>query len=140
MQLDFEPIPSLNFLYEINKRGVVRDIKTRRVLKPYRRANTFYCSARIDKRNVYRSIPSLLHEVFGILPKNPPRQPVGVLARKDGLSFKFDSMYQATRFLAGKCFYSVDRMAHLLCERRAEISGWHITYREPFDIYQVNKK
>lgn len=70
----FEPIPSLDYRYEINRAGTVRNAKTKRIVKPIAK-NRKSISFRYSGRNfICRNIGELLWEVHGQTFK-PTKQP-----------------------------------------------------------------
>lgn len=130
--MSFEPIPSLDYRYEIDEHGTVRNAKTRHVLKKIVRPGNstlyrFHCRGKIFTRTV----TSLLHEVHGILPKHGSKAPIGTLIRKGYQAYCFESLLQTAKFLAKKTFYAVVTVRVFLRKRYAEICGWKIYYREP---------
>ena len=127
----FEPIPSLDYLYEINARGDVRNVKTGRLLKARIQNRSKNVSVCVNGRYTRRSVSSLLHEAHGILPKRPPFQPIGTLIRKGYEVRTFNSIKKTAEFLAERLFYAVSTILKLLNKRRAEIHGWEIRYRKP---------
>lgn len=123
----FEPIPSLDYRYEIDQRGVVRNVKTKRALK----ASCGHIVACINGERVSRGLKSLLHEVHGILPDRTRHAPIPVTVRKGCEAYTFGTMRAAADFLARRLHYSASRIAINFWKRWSEIAGWKITYHEP---------
>lgn len=132
----FGPIPSLDYRYEIDIHGTVRNAQTKRVLKrslkkSYANLNGVYRFV-VNGVEKVRTVPSLLYEVHGIEPeKTFGSAPVGVFVRKGGEAYSFSSIKQAAKFLSRKTFYSYGGISYHLQKRHTEIEGWRITYREP---------
>lgn len=130
--MGFEPIPSLNYRYEIDTDGTVRNVRTKRVLKAHDAGyhkDVYHFI--VDSVEQHRSRANLLHEVHGIEPKRPKAPNVGTLIRKAGEAYAFPSMYAATKFLMKKVPYSYSAIRNKLTARKKEIYGWKIYYREP---------
>ena len=136
----FEPIPSLDYRYEINQHGAVRNAKTRRVLK----ASCGHIVAYINGERVSRGLKSLLHEVHGILPDRTQCTPIPVTVRKGCEAYTFGTMKAAANFLARRLHFSAGRIAVNFWKRWNEIDGWKITYHEPerriFKLHYANHR
>lgn len=123
----FEPIPSLDGRYEVNNRGIIRNAKTKRIIK--RDKDGFLHVLTKDGRigvhpNTY------LWEVHGSYRK-PKRQKVKCSAENEWGKHFFDSLSACARFLASKVFLSFEAVKYYyLVHRKPEIYGWKITYYE----------
>lgn len=124
--MEWLPVPSLGYLYELNKRGALRNIKTK-----LRNKNIGGCYwLTIDKENVVVSKTSLLWEVFGILPKNNRLRRQPCIVSKGNQRYHFDSLTEAAKFLAPKIFYSLSQVKYYFWQRKTYIFGWRINYLE----------
>lgn len=116
----FEPIPSLNNLYEINRRGVVRNAKTKRELQPF---------IVFANPKTARTIASLLWEVHGIKPKGQNTRPISVSCTdQKGKTYNFDSCKECARFLAPKTHFPIKTLEDYMTKRKTEIGEWEIGY------------
>ena len=61
------PVPSLNYRYEVDPRGRLRNVKTKKCLKASARAYKAY-SVSVDGKKTSVSVKSLLWEVHGKMP------------------------------------------------------------------------
>ena len=127
----FEPIPSLNNLYEINPKGIVRNVQTKHKLQPY---ITF--QAKGLKAN--RSIENLLWEVFGKKTKKKYTRHMPISAEKDGEKFYFNTQKDCAKFLAEKENYSARYSRNLLGRRKKNIFGWKIKYWDEPDMRTIH--
>ena len=116
--------------YEINNRGVVRHKATKTSPKLYD-GNRYELSLGKKKSRAKRSVNSLLHEVFGIVPTTvQTRRPCTV--SRNGAIYHFDTLTDAAKFLAKTEFFSVKYIRRKFTERVNELFGWKITYL--FDV------
>lgn len=122
----FEPIPSTGGKYEINIRGVVRNSKSKHILK--QKANGHCVEMHLGKRIfVMRAIKDLLWEVHGIIkPRRFRPQPCSAENRHG--KFFFPNMKACARFLAPQLFLSVRTVSNYLYERKKNIQGWAINF------------
>ncbi len=128
---NYLPIPSLNGKYEINKYGIVRNSKTKKRLSPFKRGGeSLVVSVKINGKDTHRSIPQLLWEVHGALPKKvwflPP---VAVTIQKGVEHYSFESIKKCAKFLSAKEYYSFSWVCHQLFKRKENIYGWKIFYQ-----------
>ena len=117
----FLPIPSLNNLYEINKKGVVRNAKTKHVIQPV-------VNVKIDGRYVSRSINTFMWEVHGIRRKDCYAKNIPVSAEKDGKKYYFQSYHACANFITKAEYYEKPTAMSYLRKRREIIFGWKIKY------------
>lgn len=127
----FQLIPSVNGKYEINQKGVVRNTKTKKVMTPRKLRACMAVDLYFEGRPKSYSVPQLLWEVYGIIPKRTNKPAIPVYLSKDGRNVYFPSIYKAAFFLAENLYYTVDAMAKRLHKRQPEIFGWKVFYREP---------
>ena len=122
----YEPIPSTNFRYEINKCGKVRNARTKKVIQE--RRNRRAVLLRYDGgKQVVRSISNLLWEVYGKVPKRLFKPCPCSAENKHGKHF-FPSLTACARFLAPEIFLSAIWSHQRLCNREPTIDEWKITY------------
>lgn len=127
----FMPIPNYCGRYEINKFGIVRNIKTKRILKQHKcpGGGIWYIllPTADRKKHTRRFVDSLLAEVFGIHNKHrQTHQPV-ILTKGDRRIF-FESFATAARFLATQYFYQPGSLAARMKKRKPVIEDWQVTY------------
>lgn len=119
----FESIPSLNDRYEINCFGTVRNVRSKKILKPWNGAITF----RDHGQTIHRRVTDLLWEVHGKIPSKI-RKPIScTVADARGKKF-FPHLKAAAAFIAKNYPRSINTVLHYLHQRRAEIYDWQITY------------
>ena len=123
----FMLIPSLDYRYEINMRGVVRNAKTKQVLK---RKGHGKCIVVHSGKHKYttRAITDLLWEVHGIIKKRRFR-PVPCSAENHCGKFFFPNLKACARFLAPKLHFSVGWVHKNLTRRAASFCGWQFSYK-----------
>ena len=120
MSETFLPIPSLNNLYEINSRGIVRNANSKQILQP------LFCFAKLKTS---RTVASLLWEVYGIKPKVRNSRPVSVSCKDHcGKKYFFNSLKSCAKFLSPKTKYPVKTLEDYLSDRKSEIGEWKIFY------------
>lgn len=131
--MPYVPLPSLGGKYEIDGHRNVRNAKTKRKLKPMKRAQTNYYNFFFGKKSTRRSVNQLMFEAFGYMPPTPSGgEPIPVTIVNDKMRKHFPSLNTAAKFLAADLHYSVSSMIRLLSKKRADnIYGWQIMYREP---------
>ena len=130
LKKDWQPVPSLNCKYELNSDGVLRNAKTKRLLKRY---YPYAYAVKINGKVVYLSVRSLLWEVHGIIrPSTPKAVPVTVY--HNGQRHYFPTKKDTAKFLSSKIFLSVSTINSMLCNRKTDICGWRITYHLPDDF------
>lgn len=127
----FSPIPSLDYMYEINPHGKIRNAKTKRLVKMFTRGNYDFSRLNIKGKNYTGSVKKLLWEVYGIIPEKIPRQPVGVTLQKDNFGRFFQNAATAAKFLSPLVYLSVHTVAQYFYKRRKELYGWQVIYHEP---------
>lgn len=112
--------------YEMTKRGVVRHKVTKNTPKLYER-NRYELSLSKHGQRVKRSISSLKHEVFGIVPTTKQtRRPCTI--ERNGKILHFDTMRAAAKFLVQENSYSLSYFANHFSRRDKIICGWAVTY------------
>ena len=122
----FEPIPSLNYKYEINLRGVVRNSKSKHIMKT--KCNGACVCIQMGKgKYISCAIKDLLWEVHGII--KPRRfRPAPCSAENQCGKFFFKTKKHCARFLAPKVFLAVSTVYNYLLKREKNIFGWVINY------------
>lgn len=130
------PIPSLDYKYEISNRGIVRNVRTKRTLRKFfSKFGTPFFSFKIKGSYTQRNLSQLLWEVHGILPKKISFLPsVEVTIQKGVKHYSFPSITKCAKYLAPIEQYSFSWIRCQLVERRKNIYGWKIFYREPEKI------
>ncbi|MBQ3337532.1 MAG: hypothetical protein IJG80_09030 [Selenomonadaceae bacterium] len=129
----FMPIPSLGGRYEINLTGVVRNARTKKIIKPYPNKWVVQLCMGRGKKNT-RAIRNLLWEVHGKIIKRR-FQPCPCSAENNTGKFFFENLACCARFLAPKVFYTVDTVRVYLYRRDPAIGEWKITYLKPeYDV------
>ena len=123
----FAPIPSLDYRYEINRVGTVRNAKTKRIVKTTSQSKNSIVFRDANRNFICRNIGELLWEVHGkkFKPYNPP---CPCVAENNHRRFSFPSLRACARFLADKLFYTESHIAHKLCKRPSVIGEWKIIY------------
>jgi|GEM_PF-2343112 len=127
----FEPIPSLNNLYEINLKGIVRNAKTKDILQ-------YLVSFNAKGIRCNRSIESLLWEVFGQKSKKKYARHMPISAEKDGEKFYFNKQKDCAEFLAKKTHYTFKYMQMFLADRKKNIFGWKIKYWDEPNMIEIH--
>ncbi|MBR0288955.1 MAG: hypothetical protein IJQ82_08255 [Selenomonadaceae bacterium] len=135
----FEPILSLDYRYEINHSGTVRNTKTKRIVKPIAKNRKSISFRDSDRNCICRNIDELLWEVHGRTFK-PTKQPCPCSIQRGAEFFSFPSLRACAIFLADKLFYTVSTVAYWLCKRPPVIADWHITYLNPVSDIKWNSR
>lgn len=128
VQGSFAPIPSLDGRYEINAQGVVRNTRTKKVIKvDHKRHHQAYLKDE-NGRNFARAIADMLWEVHGIIKPRGPK-PAPVVIDNGHQRFYFESKQAAAKFLAPKLHYKWETIAHYMHHfRKPKIGDWNVTY------------
>lgn len=122
-QIDsFEPIPSLDNKYEIGITGKVRNAKSKLPLKVRRGAIYIYHEGKYKSV----SINSLMWEVHGVI--KSMHMPCPCTAENNSSRKFFENMKACARFIAERTQRNLKTIYKLICSRKTEIQGWHITY------------
>ena len=132
----FEPIPSVCGKYEIDTSGNVRNVRTKKAIKPnIKGVYTLWDDA---GKPMYRSRNSLLWEVHGKIKVGCVR--VEVRAEYQNKRYKFASCAECARFLLGKLHYSLNTLQCYLWARKSSFAGWNFSYFSslPVDIKRHN--
>lgn len=119
-----------NFLenaYEATNIGEVRNAKTKKILTPQMRGQGVFYNLTLNGKRASVSVGKILYEVFGT-PYRKSQSPVSVMLQKDGLSYRFDSIAQAAKFLQDKVFYSQHCLKRFMTARQKDICGWQVDY------------
>ena len=124
----FEPLPSFNGAYEINKCGVLRNSNTKIVRKTNGSGKSYNLKS-TDGKYISVSIASLLWEAHGIIFKRRFR-PCPCTIERDGQRFTFPNMNACARFLSPKVYLSARGIADHLNRREAVVFGWRVTYHD----------
>lgn len=127
----FEPIPSLNYLYEISKSGVVRNVKTKNIISPN-------VPVKVEGKKTSKSISSLLYEVYGIKQNEGKYDHCSInCSCSDGKNaYHFQSLGEMAKFLAPKTHYTIQTLKDYFRDRKNEIGCWKIKY---FDEPKVGR-
>lgn len=126
----FEPILSLNGKYEINIRGVVRNARTKKIIKPHRRSIGLFNDNHVRIRI---SVADLLWETHGGIIPVFDNKPISCAVENNQGKHFFKSLKDAARFLAPKVLFAFNTVSDYLCKRKTEICGWKITYLKGCD-------
>lgn len=130
------PIPSLNNAYEMSADGLLRNTRTKRIIKLNFIRGSFFYIIKLNGKKISRAQKTLLWETHGITFKKH-NAPIAVTLKKDGRVLHFDSKFQAARFLAKKYHFAVTTMQYYLRDYKAEICGWQVKYHPPEDLSEV---
>ena len=121
----FEPIPSLDYRYEIDRRGRVRNVHSKQIMV----VRNGSVHTHLKGKYIVRAIKDLLWEVHGkILERR--FKPIPVTIENDFGLWNFDNIKACARFLAEKFFYTTSHISHKLYKRPSEIFGYKVTYRD----------
>ena len=121
----FEPIPSLDYRYEIDRRGRVRNVHFKRIVA----VKNGSVKGLFKGKCTSRAIKDLLWEAHGkILERR--FKPVPVTIENDFGLWNFDSIKTCAQFLAEKFFYSSSWIRSKFRDRPSEIFGYKVTYRD----------
>lgn len=131
---NWEPVPSLNYKYELNSNGDLRNTVTKKVLTLFR-GNQYNVMIDGKTKAVYKT--SLLWEVFGIIPNRIKPPAIPTIINNGNQRFQFENLKSTANFLVTKIFYSRYRIETWLHQRKAEIKGWKITYCPPKGLTAV---
>lgn len=127
----FEPIPSLNGRYEINARGIVRNSKTKQIIKPDKYG---FVRPYVKEQKKAVRFNNYLWEIHGSYRKPKRQNAIKCSAENDLGKHFFNSLADCAKFLAPKVFYTVKTIRFdYLTRRKPEINGWKITYYEEDD-------
>lgn len=127
----FLPIPSLEYHYEIDIHGNVRNAKTKHAVNTSAKYRVPAFRFIVNGKETGRTLASLLHEVHGIIIKHHNCEPVGVTFRKGKRVYYFNSMLKGAKFMANIIGYSFGNLRYVFFKRKTEICGWKIQYHEP---------
>lgn len=118
--------------YEVNERGVCRNIHTKKILRPTGRGKTYSLYA--NNKKFHRSRNSLIWEAHGTIKKSFRHVPVWAEHRTG--KFFFPNLTACARFLKDKIYYSLHTLQHYLWGRKPNIGDWKFTYLDesPADI------
>lgn len=129
------PVPSLDNLYETNRKGQLRHAKTKKILKPRKGAyhstigGKFFCT----------SSTQLKWEVFGILPNFSSRVHKPCFVSKDHCRFYFETQKEAIKFIADDTHYTPKYIEEFFLKRLTFIKGWYANYLTGTDTPQQKK-
>lgn len=131
----YEGIPSLNYRYEIDSNGCIRNAATKQAIKNRRKHKHRRCvsvALSLNGKQIKRTIGSLLAEVWGTEVENPFAKPsVGVTIIKGAIRKSFNSRSKCAAYLVGVTCYKRSNLMRLMARRDTEIDGWQLMYREP---------
>lgn len=131
---EWQSVPSLNGTYELTKKGSLRKTSTKILIKRCRDKSGY--NVCLNGKRIFVTIKSLLWEVFGVILKTRPTS-ILVTIIHDRLSWKFPSITQAAKFLAPKLFLGVPAVRYHMTNRRPNICGWKIYYKDPDALADV---
>ena len=122
----FEPIPSLGGRYEINKKGVVRNAATKKVLalKGHGKCVEVHYGQR---KFIMRCVADLLWEVHGIILQRRFRPQPCTLENAHG-KFSFPNLKAAARHIAKEISYSLSYVYKFFLDRKPQFDDWKISY------------
>lgn len=124
------PIKSLHGAYEMSDTGVLRNSRTKRILKGTLVGDNLRYSIRLDGKTTSRSHDRLFAEVFN-LPYVEIHHAVGVTLQKDDEIFHFSSKTAAAEFLAERVYYSIGYIIQdFLNKYKSECFGWKVHYNK----------
>ena len=126
----FLPVPSLNCKYEVNRRGHLRNARTKLLLKKNKNKRGVAYSVYVNGKGITVGRGSLLLEVFG-LKRGFTRQPV--LLTKGYSKRFFDSIADAARWLALTHFYAPKTISRHFYKRQKVVFEWDVTYINDID-------
>ena len=124
---NWQPVPSLNNLYECDKNGRLRNAKTKRLIKP----NKWFCyDVGLGEKRAHKKVSrsSLLWEVFGVPLHKRYTGEKPVIVSKGNQRFWFGSKAEAAEFLSKKILFVASTVRAWLAQCRHDIEGWHINY------------
>ena len=128
----FLPVPSFDYRYEISKKGVVRNAKTKKIIKSRKYCNIMIvCLRKNNGKTSFFSVNQLLWEVWGVIPERTSPSPVPVSLSKNAEHYYFPSMRKAAFFLSTKLFYSTHYIRTKFQARLSCIEGWNVRYKVP---------
>lgn len=130
------PIP-IAPLYEISNRGVVRNIKSKRVVKPWtpkkrkHDKQVFLRIKRGDRQAKSFHVKGLLWLVHGKISKahTHARIPVPVILSKGNQVYYLESCRKAAFFLAPLVDAKPRYLVQIFANRKKEFHGWKINYQ-----------
>lgn len=137
----FEPIPSVSGKYEISQTGTVRNVRTKKAVKPNIKGVFTLWNAANDP--VYRSRNSLLWEVYGKVKAGSA--PIEVHAEHQNKRYTFASCAECARFLLGKIPFALNTIQCYLWKKKPSFAGWNFFYVNqlaadiPWDSKGLNK-
>lgn len=125
-------LPSLNFLYEINPRGILRNVKSKHIIKRFVLCGYQFFSVRINNNPKHVSLNSLLWEAHGIIAEKKKcthTPPIANVISDGSTVLNFVSLLDTAAFLSKRVFRSVHTILNKLYrEHPNEIYGWNISY------------
>ena len=124
----FYLVPSLDGKYEVTRTGVLRNVKSKRILKPKKIG--IYQIQKPNGKIISISLVKIFWEVFGVLPPKSSNTTKPVIVSQGNRCYYFDKKSAAAKFLAPIVFLSKSTIQACLSQRRKEIFGWEINYLE----------
>ena len=128
----WEEIPGYIGLYEINTRGLVRNVKTKRILKTCQRGKSKSVALFKNDTGKRFLVSSLLWEVHGKIPRKRYVKTCSVTIRKNGEGRHFLLIKECAEFLSKREKITADYVRKVLGKRIETFRGWQISYRENF--------
>ena len=124
-------------MYEISNRGVVRNIETKRVVKPWtpkdrkNDAQVFLRRFKGDRKTKSFHVKGLLYLVHGVASKKHThaRVAVPVIVKKGNQLYHFETCRKAAYFLAPLVESTPNYVVQRFAARVKEFRGWAINYQ-----------
>lgn len=134
----WEPIPSLNGLYELTTTGKCRNVHTKKSLKLINNKNFIGYGFSIKGKQYRRTLKNLLWEVFGKTYKQPHCAPVPNIVFLNGVTAgNFDTLADCARFIARKTTKNFSLLYSRLRRRPLTLCGYTIHYKPTKDLSTV---
>lgn len=124
---DWVPVKSMHNLYELNFGGQLRNVKTKRILKPQKHCKKSWYCVKVGSVWVSKSIKELLAEVWE-LPSVVKKRAVRVIITKDNSGWYFPSLSAASVFLSSTTRYVAGTAMMRLGQRWKMFCDYKITY------------
>lgn len=126
----FEPLPSFNGTYEMNQYGILRNSKSKQIIK-LNHSGKGYNLRTLAGEYTTVSTAALLWESHGIIRKRRFR-PCPCTIERDGQRFSFPHMNACARFLAPMVYFTAGYIAQHLNRRDPVVFGWQVTYHDDY--------
>lgn len=121
----YRKIPSLQYLYEVNAQGTVRNVKSKRVRPVWKdEKGRRFVSVIIKGERFVRVVDSLVAECW----KHSERDPVPVTIAFGPENIHFSTLTQCARYISDVTGHSYGIIRKRLRQRRRYIHGYKIFY------------